>query len=223
MGVCIDIAAQSAMDLFYTNYKASSDFYDLSDFRAHCAGIVGNIYQQGYKEQYTEFRQEKKDEVISFDPGTLNEQIVKVERKGSELVACLERPVMSFAFDMQGCGVQDIIPTKPLNGVTLERTTSAAVWQLKYVPYTNIIWWYLQRDKVKFVNKGSCNLHEIQILYVPSISDPNFEIPDGVYEFVVTTAAMTIKQGANGSVVKTSLDGNPNKIMQTEIDQSQIK
>jgi len=223
MGLSIQLTAQASLDLFYQNYKSSSDFWTIEDFVIHCAGIVGNIYQQGYKEQYAEFRQEKRDEVISFDPATLNEQIVKVERKGSELVACLEHTVMSFPFDTQGVGLADIIPTRPLNGVILERTTSTALWQLKYVPYTNIIWWYLQRDKVKFINKGSCNLHEVTISYVPSINDPNFEVPDGIVEFVITTAAMTIKQGANAVVVKKSLDGNQNKIMQTEIDTSQLK
>lgn len=211
------------MDLYYLNYKSPSDYLDLSDFISHCAGIVGNLYLQGYQKDYNEFRQDKKDEVVSFDPAILNDQLLTVERKDGEIFSKLLNPVMSFPYDEQGIGVQDVQAIKPLNGVKFERTTIGALWQLEYVPNCNIVFWCLQRDKIKFVNKSSCNIQEIKVWYVPSIYDPNFLVPDGIYEFIVTTAAATIKEITKGQIVKVSADGNPNKLIQTEINPLSLK
>lgn len=223
MGVSINIAATNAMDLYYANYRSSADFYTLEDFKTHCAGILSNIYTQGYQEKYAEFRQEKRDDIVAFDPATLNRQTLKVERRGSQLVSKLERQVMSFPFDTFGVGLQELLPIKPSAGVRLERTTLAASWQVKLVPQTNIIWWYLVKDEVRYINNGICNLSEVEGLYVPSISEPDFEVPDGVAEFIITTAAATIKTGANGVIVKKSLDGNYNRTLETEINKESLK
>lgn len=223
MPVAIDIAAQSSMDLFYAQYKSPSDYFDLADFISHCAGIVGNLYMQGYTKEYGELRQERKDEVVSFDPGILNDQLLTVERKDGELVSKLTHPVMSFPYDEQGVGLQDVKATKPLNGVKFERTTNSAQWQLDYVPNCNIIYYFLQRDKVKFINKSSVNLQEVKIWYVPSIYDPAFLVPDGIFEFVVTTAAATIKEIVKGQIIKKDIDLNPNKIIQTELNTMALK
>jgi hypothetical protein len=223
MAVPIEIAAQSSMDLYYAQYKSPSDFYDLSDFVSHCGGIVGNLYMQGYTKEYGELKQERKDEVVSFDPGILNDQLLAVDRKDGELSCKLLHPVMSFPYDEQGIGLQDIQAIKPFNGVKFERTTSSAFWQLEYVPNCNIIYYYLQRDKVILVNKSNVNIQEIKIWYVPSIYDPAFLVPDGIFEFVVTTAAATIKEIVKGTIIKKDIDLNPNKIIQTELNSSALK
>jgi hypothetical protein len=217
------IAAQDAMDLFFTNYRTPADFFQLEDFERVTAGIVGNLYSQGYRKDYDEFRQEKKDEVVSFDPAILNDQLLTVERKDGELFSKLERPCMSFLYDEQGIGVQDVRSIKPLNGVKFERTTTGAQWQLEYVPNCNIVFWYLEREKIKYINKSSCNIQQVKILYVPSILDPDFLVPDGVYSFVVTTAAATIKEIVKGTIPKMSNDQNPNRLIQTEINPLALK
>lgn len=224
MAAPIDMAGQTAMDLYYKQYKSPSDFFDLADFITHTAGVVGNLYMEGYKKQYAELRQDQKDEVVAFDPTILNESILKVEKdEHGDWCSKLEHGVMSFPYDEQGIGVQDVIPIRPLKGVKMERTTLAAHWQLEHVPNCNIVFWYLQRDKVKFLNKSSVQLHEVQIWYVPSIYDPAFLVPDSIFEFVVTTSAATIKEIVKGTTVKQSVDGNANQIPQTEINALSLK
>lgn len=223
MAVAIEIAGQSAMDLYFANYRSPSDFFTLEDFISHCAGIVGNLYMQGYKKDYDELRQEKKDEIVSFDPSILNDQLLTIERKDGEIFSKLLHPVMSFPYDEQGIGLQEIEAIKPLKGVKFERTTSGAKWQLEYVPNCNIIYYYLQRDTIKYINKSPCNIQEVKIWYVPSIYDPAFLVPDGIFEFVVTTAAATIKEIVKGTVVKQSADGNANKLVQTEMNTLSLK
>jgi hypothetical protein len=223
VSVPIDIAAQHSMDLYLKNYRTPSEFFDIDDFRVHVGGIVGNLYMEGYKKDYAELRQERKDEVVSFDPAILNDEVLEVERKDGEMFSKLKRGVMSFPFDEQGVGLQDVRPIQPLNGVKMERTSSAAIWQLEYVPNCNIIFFYLERDKVRYVNKSSVNLQQVKILYVPSIHDPAFLVPDSIFSFVVTTAAATIKEIVKGTIVKSAIDNNSNAILQTEMNPLALK
>lgn len=223
MAVPIAIAAQRSMDLFYTNYKTNSDFFELDDFISHCAGVLGAVYQDGYQKMRAEMRQEKKDEIISFDADILVEQLLDVVEKEGELYSILKNPVMAFPYDEQSVGIQNIFDGLGRQ-IRFERTTlSAAQFQLEYVPVGNIIWYYKVKDRLKFVNKTPYRLGSIKVWTVPSVTDPELMVPDGVYEYVITTAAMTIKEGGKGAVVKKSLDGNQNKLIQTEADLSSLK
>lgn len=224
MGFPIADTAQASMDLYYENYKANSDFFDLEDFIAHCAGVLGAVYMDGYQKMRAEYRQEKKDEIISFEPSSLVSQILDVQKDNDrgDQFSLLKFPVMSFPYDEQGVGVQVLLD--PKNCVVFERTTIGALYQLQYVPACNVVWWYLdQQTKIRYVSKGLTMPSKVHALTVPSVSDPELVIPDGVYEYVVTTAAMTIKEGVKGTVVKKSIDGNQNKILQTEANLSPLK
>jgi hypothetical protein len=219
----IDIVGSRAMDLYYTNYKSNSEFWDLDDFIAHCGGVLGSVYQQEYQRERAEARSEKRDEVITFDPNILLIQELEVKAEDGEMWADLECPVMSFPFDQQGIGLQEIMALGPRNGVHFERTTFAAKYQLDYIPTSRIIWFYLMGDKIILINKTTTRLKKIRVFTVPSVNSEKLLVPDGIVEYVITTAAMTIKQGANGVVVKKSSDQNPNKLIQTEADISSVK
>lgn len=219
----IDFVAQSALDLYYQNYKNNNEFWTLEDFRDHCAGLVANFYQQQYQAQYSELRQEKKDEVVAFDPETLNEQVVEVKQKDGRIFAKLEKPVASFPYDQQGIGVQELFAVEQ-PGVTFERTTLSAAWQLGVIPFTNRFFFYLERGTLQFIKKGICNVpKKIRVLYVPSVSDKDFMVPDGIREYIVTTAAMTIREGGKGVIVKKSIDQQQNKTIETEMNKMQLK
>lgn len=219
----IDLVASDAMDLYYQNFKNNNEFWTIDDFRDHCAGLVANYYQQQYQAQYAELRQEKKDEVVAFDPETLNEQVVEVKQKDGRIFAKLEKPVASFPYDQQGIGVQELFAVEQ-PAVTFERSTLSAAWQLNLIPFTNRIFFYLERGTLQFVKKGICNVpKKIRVLYVPSTNDPDFMVPDGIREYIVTTAAMTIKEVGKGTIVKTANDGNVNKTIETEINKMALK
>jgi hypothetical protein len=219
----IEIVGSRAMDLFYQNYKSNSEFWDIDDFIAHCGGIVGSIYQQEYQRMRAEMRSEKKDEIIPFDPGILVPQVLEVKEKDGELWANLEFPIMTFPFDEQGVGLQEIISINPRNGVSFERTTSAAKYQLKYVPAGPMVWFYLVSDRIFLINKSTTRLKTLTALTVPAANSPKLMVADGIVEYVITTAAMTIKQAGDKTIVKKAADSNPNKLIQTEADLSSIK
>jgi len=223
MPIPIDIVGSRAMDLYYTNYKSNSEFFDIDDFIAHCGGVLGSVYQQEYQRERAEARSEKRDEVITFDPNILLIQELEVKAEDGEMWADLKCPVMSFPFDQQGIGLQEIMALGPRNGVHFERTTFAAKYQLDYIPTSRIIWFYLMGDKIMLINKTATRLKKIRALTVPSVNSDKLLVPDGIVEYVITTAAMTIKQAAQGTIVKKAADSNTNRTLETEIDLSSLK
>lgn len=217
----IAIVAQYAMDEFYQNYRSGSDFFTLKDFIFNCQAQIAAAFQQGFETERAKLRQEKQDAVVSFSHDWLNEQVLKVEHKSHETFAELTQHPMSFVYDKQDTGIQEVFPVDP-RGVELERSNLTEIWQYKYLPATNRIFWRVDRGKLKFFNKGICSIDRVRVLYVPSVSEA-MDVPDGIIDLAVTNTVAKMKQLAQGVVIKKSLDGNDNKTLETEIDRSQIK
>lgn len=217
----LPIVAQYAMDEFYQNYRSGSDFFTLSDFSFHCMSTIAAAFKAEFEQRRAELRQDRQDEIVSFSHDWLSEQILTVEHKSREIFAVLEQRPMSFPFDMQDTGIQEVLPLSPF-GTILERSSITEIWQFRYLPATDRIFWYLDRGKLKFFNKGSCTINEIRVLYVPTICE-TMDVPDGIIDVAVSGTVAKMKQLAQGVVIKKSLDENDNKTLETEIDRSQFK
>lgn len=220
--------AQDTMDLYYQNYKADNDFFDLSDFVTHCGNAITAIYQAFYNQEYQQLRQEKKDEFITFDIAWLNADEIDVKKERDITFAILQHSVMTFPFDKSLTGIQLVLDD---NGVEVERTTIQQLFQLKYLPVTNRIFFYADLlggdkcetgSKIKFANKGICNLKKVRVYYVPSVND-DMQVPDGIIENVIQQTLSMMRAAAEKTVIKKSLDGNQNKILETEMDKKQLK
>ena len=223
--------AQLAMDNFYQNYKGETDFWELEDFISMTGNTIAGIYLQFYQQEYGMLRQERKDEVISFDAGWLLEQEVEVQKNGIGLYAKLDKPVMTFPYDKSSIGLQNIFITEPASLDELERTTIAALWQLKYIPKTSRIFFYsdtggnascLTISKIGIINKGNCNIKKIRVLYVPSLTDGDDIVADGIIGDAITKTVLNMRQMASNNVVDKTADQNENKIMQTELDKKTL-
>lgn len=221
MAQSLPIVAQYAQDQYYQNYRSNTDFFELKDFIFHCGATIADTYRQGFDIKYQEIRQDKQDEVVSFSHDWLSEQFLPVVRKKNEIYAVLGEMPMSFPFDQQDSGIQEVFSQEPF-GTTLERSNITEIWQQKYYPATSHVFWWVDQNKIRFYNKGICNVERIRVLYVPTIS-ANMQVPDGVIEIAVINTVVKMKEIAKGIVIKKSLDQNDNKILQTEIDNSQFK
>lgn len=215
MPATIEIAASRALDLYYANYKSNSEFFDEDDFIAHCSGLVASAYQQQYERMRQERRQEKREEIAAFDSGLLIPMKLEVKREDDDLFAVVTDPIMTFSFDEWGSGIQQVYGVNP-KSAKFERTTLTGLYQLDYIPTCGVIWFCKDGNRIRFVNKTTLNLKEVRAMVLPGVGNKKMLVPDDIFEYVITTAAMTIKQGVNGVVVKKSDDGNPNKIIQTE-------
>lgn len=214
MAESIQIVGSRTMDMFFQSYRSQNDFFDLPDFVYYCGTTIADIFQKEYKAKYAELRAFKSDDVVGFPADWLLEQNLKVENKDGILSAVLQEPIMSFSYDNQVVGVQDVLPLKP-HDVELERSTIAEKWQLKYVPTISRVFWYVQGNRILFVQKGLCSVKEVTVLFIPAISD-SMLVPDGIVKQVIDQTVATMKTIAQGNVVKSSLDGNQNEILQLE-------
>lgn len=222
--------AQLAMDNYYQQYKGEDDFWDLEDFVSMCGNTAAALYSTFYQQEYAMLRQERKDEVISFDAGWLLEQEVEVKKVGDRLLAVLENPVMTFPYDNSSSGIQTIFITEPNSFDELERTSIGELWKMKYLPKTNRIFFFsdvsptscMTISQLGFINKGGCNIKKIRVLYVPSMTDEKSNIADGIISDVVIKTVLAMKQMASGAVVDQTADQNSNKILQTELDKKTL-
>lgn len=223
----LQYVAQLAMDNFYQSYKGEDDFFDLEDFISMCGNTVAAIYLSFYQQEYNMLRQESKDEVVSFDSGWLLEKDLKVEKESIDsLYAILDEGVMTFPYDRSSIGIQNIFITDPSSTDEVERTNISSVWRLKYIPKTNKIWFYTtvsnEGTKIQFINKGDCNIKKVKVLYVPTMTNPDSPVADGVISDAVIKTVVAMKQIASGNVVDQTANMNGNKIMQTEIDKNTL-
>lgn len=217
----LPIIAQRCMDSWYQSYKSSSQFFDLDDFVFYTGATIAEIYRQEAQTKYAELRSLKQEEVVSFPADWLLEQRLKIARKDNETYAELMEPAMSFSYDNQVIGIQDILPVKPIDAI-FERTTQDAAWQNRHVPFTNRVFWYVKRNRIIFQNKGGCNINEVSALYIPAIND-SMLVPEAIVDMAITQTVMKMKQVAQGVVVKKSTDGNQNMVMEGEINKLSLK
>jgi hypothetical protein len=218
----LPIVAQRVMDLYYQSYKSSSQFFDLDDFVFYTGSTIADIFQQEARIKYAELRALKEESVVCFPSDWLLEQTLKVQQKNNEIWADLEQPVMAFSYDNQIIGVQEVLPVKP-SGIILERTTLAAAWQGRLLPYTNRIFWYVVKDRILFQNKGGCSVSEVNVLYIPAISN-DMLVPDGIIKMAVDQTVATMRQLGQSVVEKKGIDGQgQNKTIETEMNKLALK
>lgn len=217
----LPIVAQRTMDQFFQSYKSSSQFFDIDDFIFYTGATIADIYRQEAQTKYTELRSLRQEEVVSFPADWLLEQRLKIARKDNETYAELIEPVMSFSWDNQVIGVQDILPVKPVDAI-FERTTQDAAWQNRHVPFTSRIFWYAKGKRILFQNKGGCNINEVSVLYIPAINN-SMLVPETIAKMAIDQTVATMKQLGQGTVVKKSTDGNQNMVMEGEINKNSLK
>lgn len=216
----IPIVGQYIMDAYYQNYKDDSEFFTISDFIFHGGATVGDYYRQEYDRARAELRQEKSDEIVGFSEDLLVPVTIPV--KGGVGTIPTGNSFMSFTFDRQTSGIQKIIVTKPSGYIQLERTNLFQSWQLRYMAKSDAIFWYYDRGAIKFFTTGSMTINEIVMLYVPGVA-PNMLVPDSLIDWTVNNTVQKMHQMQQGVVVKKSIDGNQNKIPETEINKMSAK
>ena len=210
------------MDLHLGNFRSNSDFFDLSDYAYYVGAEVADLFRQEYMQKYGELRQEKSDSMVEFDPTWLNEKELDVEIKDGRYFAKLDFGFMNFPYDAQSTGIQSVISITPNYGKELQRVTLNQVWQLQYIPATNEIFFQPEKTRLNIFKYGTANTNKIKVFYIPAISE-DMEVPDGLVELAITNTISKMKGLLQGNVVKKSIDGNINRVMETEIDKDQLK
>lgn len=222
MGVPVKIVAQRAEDQFYKQYKTNSDFFGIDDFIARVGGVLGDYYFNLYREQYAELRSLKGEEIVQFDPLTLNEQILSVEKgDDGQRIAKFKQKVMSFALSNQSVGIQYVYgrALKDKEWVELER--SPVGWQLSLMPFVNKVFYQPTKTGLIITSKGNCNVGEVRVQYVPSIDGDDYEVPDVLVEVIIERTVGAMRE-LSPQVIKKTNDQNQNMIMESEINKNAL-
>lgn len=230
MAIPLKIIGQYTMDAYYKDFKGNTGFFELSDFIFRAASTIASLYQKMYDAKYLELRQEKiaKDELVGVDSDLLSVQELEIENSADgRSEAKLKYPVMSFFSDKSGVGYQFVLPVGVR--VNLERSSMDEIWQYNYLPTTDRIFWRPQNGKLVFYKNGVCNIKAVELYYIPSVMDCDGEvfgdamIADGLVDAAVNQTVAMMRQIEQGMVIKAGLDGNENKVLQTELNPNAIK
>lgn len=214
--------AQQAWDSYEQDYPGNTTFFTLEDWIQWAGGVLGEYYLNEFRAQYAEIRQEKRDEVVSFATDILNDMVLEVVKDDNGEYSTKEKvEVFAFPYDKQNSGYQNVFIINPGPRKEAIRANINELWQFEYAGTINRIFWYPENGKIKFVKQGFCNVKEIKLFYVPSISE-NMMVPDGLINFVRTKTVENAKIAANQVVVKESNNQNKNATIETEMDKSQL-
>lgn len=220
MSIPITTVAAGAMDAYYRDFATDNDFFKIDDFISRCAYTLADIYQQQYMILYAEQRAEKNDGLVNFDPLWLNEQELKVTKDGDNYIAKYDKPVMSFSYGNSSSGVQEVVAVKPNEGKVLKRSSLSELSQLRYVGFVSDIFFIPLKTGLKIIQKGNCSVSILKMYYVPQAGE-DMDVPDVLAQMTIdqTVSNMNIKP----PVVKKSADGNPNMVMETEINKNSLR
>lgn len=208
-----------AMDAYYLDYKGNGEFFDLDDFIRYCGSSLADFYRQEWAAKYAELKAEKSDSLVAFGDDVLETVTVKADKTNEGFyVADFPESVMSFTYDTQSSGIQSVRSRE----YELERVSASLRWQLDLIPFTGKLFWYPQGKRIIVWTNGLCNVQELEISYVPGISNKMI-VPDGIIKYTVDTTVTTMRGIEQGKVVKETNDGNQNRVMESEINKAALK
>jgi hypothetical protein len=215
--------AQMIMDIYYASFKTDEDFFTIFHFEYLVGVAYAQILEQEYREQRREAKQETGYTEIALQSDMLIEKELDVQRrKGRDGEYYIELPSRPFTFpyDPYGFGVQTIRSTdsKCTNFV---RATAKIDQQLCVMPKVSRIFFYPLGKNIELRNLY-CHLSKAIVTYLPDITDPQLgedaEIPKSKEDVVIRQVLQMMLAARQGQVVDMSNNSNPNKVMQSEID-----
>lgn len=213
------------MDLYYQNYRTDEDFLRLQHFVYLC----GVAYSKILEDEYKEARKESKiDEVFADiflqDDWLVEEtvQMKKDEQEDETYYGYLKRPVFSFPYDPFSYGIQSVRRAGKTTCTQFVRTAARESWMDCLLPTTTRNYFYRVSDRI-IVKGARCKLDTLILQVVPEITDPFFgslggPVPGAKEDMIIRKTMEIILRARDGVTVDMSNNSNPNKALQTEID-----
>lgn len=217
------VIAQNTMDLYYQQFKSTEDFFELSHFEYLNSIAYAAVLQEEYEKSYKMSLIERGIGMGEVNTLWLLQEEIEIKKSDSKIAryeAEFKQIPFSFKYDRSDSGVQEIIP---LNGQcdSFIKMSVAERWKLKLLPYSNEIFWYPMSNKIYFSNIH-CGMSKALLLYVPGINSECADeavIADTMEESVIRRTLELMFQARNGAIIDMSSDQNPNKNLQTEINE----
>ena len=218
MATPLNIVGQHVIDLFYQDYKGTSQFFDVDDGTYFAGVAYADLLGQEYKLVYDMMRKDGDEDIVSFSHDWLDTQVLEV--KNGE--ATLQYMPMSFPYDKQDCGIQNIFPVASNYSDEIIRSNISSIWMDKFLPNTNAIYWALLKNKIIFKHTVKSPPSSVRVVYVPEVSD-SLQVPSSRENMIVQMAVQLMLKAKEGNLVKETNDQNKNTAPQTEMDRNLIQ
>lgn len=218
MGQLIEVA-QNLMDLYYQQYKSDEDFFEEYHFKYIVAAGYAKLLQDKYEKSYRQNKAENNIGEATLNPQWfVSEEIEVVASEDADRELTLKSCPFFFDFDKQSSSIQGIYP---LSGKCREfiRIDIDSLWKLNNAPNTNIVYWYVMGNKIKFRNI-QCGLKKVRITYIPSLKEleDTCSFPDSMVFDTITFSYNMMRAAREGTVIDFTNNQNPNKVLETELD-----
>lgn len=211
--------AQTLMDMYYRDFQADGEFFDIDIFTTIARAVYGKLLDVEAKEWRRVEKQENGYYTIAANPEWQVSETIELKKedgKKNMFSAQLKDLPFAFSFDKWGYGIQSIIPEEDLK---LERTTADKIWELKHMPITQNVYWYSVQNKIIAFSKCE-KLGKMDVYYVPSLTGAKADeayVPIAKQGDILTIGFQVMINAKNGIVDKSN-NGNPNSVIQTEVD-----
>ncbi len=220
----VSMVGQMTMDLFYKNYKASTDFFELEHFIFCNRAVFGKLIET----EADKTRQLSKAETgyfsIDLSQDWLVTEKVSVKKIGRWDVGVLSQMPFPFPFDKMSYAVQTIESgDNKCSGKDFVRISPDDLWTLTHLPKTQKVFFHVLRDEIRLAN-SLCIPSEIEVDYAPSLTgDPDTTyFPLGKQMDVITMSVQIMKNITDNKIIDKTIDQNPNTIIQNEVQNATV-
>ncbi len=219
MATSLEDVALIARDLYNQDYPDRSEFFNLNDFKFHCAAKYSSILNSLYQIARKENKAETGFSVVEINPQWLITQevpeLLHDEAKNLYYFAT-DFPVFSFDFDTFANGLNQIRsykgPCKP------KKISTQELPFYDVIPTTPDCYYYLEgKNRVEFLKKPSTPL---TLYYIPEVlsADNSCVMSDAIVGELVIATLQLMFGAKNGNVVKEANDGNTNDNIQQQVN-----
>lgn len=217
----ISMVGQMTMDLFYKNYKTSTDFFELEHFIFCNRAVYGKLIETESDKSRQLMKAETGYFCIDLSQDWLITEEIDVKKVGKWDVAILTQMPFPFPYDKMTYAVQSI-NSEECSG-DFVRISPDDLWTIKHLPKTNKIFFYILRDEVRIVN-SICTPKKIEVNYAPSLTgDPDTTyFPIGKQLDVITMSVQIMKSITDNKIIDKTIDQNPNTIIQNEVQNATV-
>jgi hypothetical protein len=221
-----DIASY-AQDLFFQDYADRKEFFDLEDFKYHCAAKYSEMLNILYQAARKENKQETGFSSVEIPSQWLITQKIEEEKlffdKQQGRWYCeTTYPIFSFDFDSFGNGLNGIRPYG--SSCNLKKISNQEIRFYDVIPQTPDIYYFLENAiRIDFLKKPNL---PILVYYIPQVLGSNDQcvMSDNIVSAVIQATLELMFGSKQGMpVIKESDDGNRNSVMPQQINPTVTK
>ena len=219
--------ASKAQDLYFQDYADRKEFFDLKDFKFHCAAKYSEMLNALYQAARKDNKAESGFSSVEIPAQWLITQ--KIEEDKLFFDAMQKRwycettwPIFSFDFDSFGNGLNGIRPYG--SSCNLKKISNQEIRFADIIPQTPDIYYFLENKKrIDFLKKPTL---PISVYYIPQVlgADDQCVMSDNIVSEVIQATLQLMFGAKQGMpVIKETDDDNRNSVMQQQVNPTVTK